>query len=335
MSEPPDRNGSHKSPRNARELLDRYTSGERCFAYADLGQADLTEADLPGVDLSGADLSGAKLSNADLSKANLTGADLSLADVSGADLSGANLSETNLIRTNLIAVNLRGAVLNRARFGSTVVSSNLSEVVGLDSARHLGRSELTTSTILAFKEDLPERFLRGCGLRDEEIAYFRSLIGKPIRYYTCFISHSTADEKFAGKLYNDFQASGIRCWKWDKDARTGESIWGEIDQAIRDFDKLVVVASESSLKSPYVMDEIERAIMKERDRLRQSAQGKFHGNTNVLFPVRLDDYIFDGWEHERKADVVSKVIADARGWDEDPDIYARVRDKLIRDLKTE
>ena len=34
-----------------------------------------------------------------------------------------------------------------------------------------------------------------------------------------------------------------------------------------------------------------------------------------LFPDRVDDYIFDGWEHERMVDVTQEVIADARGWD--------------------
>jgi hypothetical protein len=53
----------------------------------------------------------------------------------------------------------------------------------------------------------------------------------------------------------------------------------------------------------------------------------------VLFPVRLDDFVFTGWEHERKADVVAKVIADARKWDTDPAVYPRVRDRLLRDLK--
>ncbi len=29
---------------------------------------------------------------------------------------------------------------------------------------------------------------------------------------------------------------------------------------------------------------------------------------------RIDDYLFDNWEHARKADVVSKVAGDFRGW---------------------
>ena len=81
-------------------------------------------------------------------------------------------------------------------------------------------------------------------------------------------------------------------------------MWGEIDTAIRHYDKLVVICSEHSLQSLPVIREIERALQKE-DR----------EHRNVLFPIRIDDYLFDKWEHPRKADVVSKVIGDFRGSD--------------------
>jgi hypothetical protein len=55
-------------------------------------------------------------------------------------------------------------------------------------------------------------------------------------------------------------------------------------------------------------------------------------DSEVLFLVRVDDFIFNGWEHARKVDVTSKVIADARNWT-DPKDYKMVLDKLIRDLK--
>jgi hypothetical protein len=66
----------------------------------------------------------------------------------------------------------------------------------------------------------------------------------------------------------------------------------------------VVICSQHSLQRPPVIREIERALQKE-DRERK----------NVLFPIRIDDYLLDEWEHPRKADVVSKVIGDFRGSD--------------------
>jgi hypothetical protein len=35
----------------------------------------------------------------------------------------------------------------------------------------------------------------------------------------------------------------------------------------------------------------------------------------VLFPICIDDYLFDEWENPRKGDVVSKVAGDFRGSD--------------------
>ena len=66
----------------------------------------------------------------------------------------------------------------------------------------------------------------------------------------------------------------------------------------------MVICSQHSLQSQPVIREIERALQKE-DR----------EHRNVLFPVRIDDYLLDAWDHPRKADVVSKVIGDFRGCD--------------------
>ncbi len=158
-------------------------------------------------------------------------------------------------------------------------------------------------------------------------------MGRPVRFYSCFISYSRGDEEFATRLHNDLQAAGVRCWKWDHDARTGKSLWGEIDQAIRVHDKLVLIASESSLKSPEVQDEIERAICKEKELRRKKEAGEYDGDVDVLFPVQVDDFIFEGWEHERKVDVMRKVVADATGWEQDDKKYREVCDRLIRDLR--
>ncbi len=95
-------------------------------------------------------------------------------------------------------------------------------------------------------------------------------------------SVSSKDDDFAQRLYADLQAKNVRCWKFDENAKWGEPVWGEIDTAIRHYDKLVVICSQHSLQSPPVIREIERALQKE-DR----------EHRNVLFPVRIDDYLFD------------------------------------------
>jgi hypothetical protein len=86
---------------------------------------------------------------------------------------------------------------------------------------------------------------------------------------------------------------------------------------MRHYDKLVVICSEHSLQSQPAIREIERALQKE-DR----------EHKNVLFPIRSDDYLLDKWEHPRKADVVSKVIGDFRGW-RDPAAHSKVFGRFL------
>ena len=286
----------------------------------DLSRADLSGANLGNADLSGADLSKADFSGADLFRANLSGADLSRADFSGADLSRANLSGTDLSRANL-----SGADLDNARVGwSTLGNVDLSMAKGLDTVIHLGPSAIGIDTIYRSKGNIPEVFLRGAGVPDSFIEYMASLVGKPIQFYSCFISHSGKDERFCGRLYADLQTKGVRTWYFPEDTRWGGPVWGEIDHSIRIYDKLVVICSGDSLQSGPVLREIELALQRE-DR----------GGKNVLFLVRIDDYLFDRWEHPRKADVVSKVVGDFRGWDQDTARYDVAFRKLLRALEAE
>src|SRR3712207_2105084 len=101
-----------------------------------------------------------------------------------------------------------------------------------------------------------------------------------------------------------------------------------IDEAVRVYDKLIVICSEQSLNAPAVIREIERALQKEDDLARQGKEGE------VLFPIRLDDYIFTNWEHHRKADVTAKNVGDFRRW-KNHDDYRNAFDRLLRDLKAE
>ncbi len=272
---------------------------------ANLGAADLRSANLCQVDISGADLAGANLSGANLAWADLNHADLAGANLRAADLVGARLRLANLSVTNLTGADLGFSDFATTRVYGTVFGDNdLSGVKGLDMLQHFGPSTIGIDTIYKSKGKIPEVFLRGCGVPEEFITYMRSLVGKAIDFYSCFISYSSKDDDFAQRLYADLQAKNVRCWKFDENAKWGEPVWGEIDTAIRHYDKLVVICSEHPLQSPPVIREIERALQKE-DR----------EHRNVLSPIRIDDYLFDEWDHPRKADVVSKVAADFRGWE--------------------
>ena len=99
-----------------------------------------------------------------------------------------------------------------------------------------------------------------------------------------------------------------------------------VDEAVRVYDKLIVICSEASLQSPAVIREIERALQKE-DGLQRDGK-----EPEVLFPLRLDDYLFDGWQHYRKPDVIQKRVGDFRSWKHN-DAYQIAFQQLLRDLK--
>lgn len=291
--------------------------------------ANLENADLRETNLSGANLSEAKLFRGDLSMANFVGADLSNAflwevEFSTADLSGSNFSGASFLNAEFSNVNLEGADLTGAYLYYTIfIGVDLRTVKGLDTVIHDGPSQIDISTIYHSHGNIPESFLRGAGIDDTFITYIRSLVGKPIDYYSCFISYSSKDEAFAKRLYADLQSNNVRCWFAPEDMKTGDIIRSRIDEAIRVYDKLLLVLSRHSVESSWVEKEVETAFEKERQQKR-----------HVLFPVRLDDGVMQsrtGWAADIRR---MRHITDFTDW-KSHDAYQKAFARLLRDLKAE
>jgi hypothetical protein len=291
---------------------------------SDLRGSDLREANLHGSNLSFADLRRANLHGADLCGTNLRGSDLSGANLSGVYLIGADLREVHLNWANLGSVYLKGADLSGARLEYTSFSNtDLSEAEGLDTIKHIGPSFIDIHTIYRSHGEIPEAFLRGCGVPDAFIDYVASLIHEAIQYYSCFISYSTKDEPFAQYLYADLQDKGVRCWFAPEDMKIGDEIRPRIVQSIRMHDKLLVVLSEHSIGSDWVEDEVETAIEEERKR-----------KETVLFPIRLDEAVMETNEAWAAKIRRTRHIGDFSPW-EDHDSYQGAFDRLLRDLRAE
>ena len=110
---------------------------------------------------------------------------------------------------------------------------------------------------------------------DEFIAYIGSMVGRPIEYYSCFISYSTKDQEFADQLYADLQVKGVRCWFAPHDIKGGLKIHEQIDEAIG-CRRLLLILSEHSMSSEWVKTEIANAREREEREKKQ-----------LLFPVTL------------------------------------------------
>jgi uncharacterized protein YjbI with pentapeptide repeats len=300
---------------------------------ADLSRANLSGADLCGADLSGADLDGADLSDANLSGANLRGAvlggvflaNLRGANLSGAEPNGADLSGADLRRTNLSDANLTHAVL----FETTFADLNLSSVIGLETCRHRGPSIIDHRT-LQKSGSLPISFLRGVGLPDAVIDYLPSILNQAIRYYSCFISYSTKDQDFADRIHADLQNRGVRCWYAPHDIMGGRKIHQQVEEAIKIYDRLLLILSNYSMNSEWVKTEIANARQRE---IREGRQ--------VLFPIALVPYdnikqrkAFDADTGKDSArEIREYFIPDFSNW-ETPDSYKKAFQRLLRDLKS-
>lgn len=331
------------------------------LARVDLTAADLFSANLSGANLSRAELRFARLERADLSLANVMAADVSLtnlreatlegaalvvafmrgailtdanlrharlgltnlndSDLRGADLSGADLDRASLVGANLEGADLNRVLLDGAKFGD----SDLSRVKNLETVEHKGPSTIGIDTIYLSHGNIPEVFLRGAGVPETFIVQMKALVTaiEPIQFYSCFISYSSKDQEFAERLYADLQHKHVRCWFAPEDMKIGDRIRPRIDEAIRVHDKLLLVLTESSVKSAWVEKEVETAFEKERKR----------GRT-VLFPIRLDDAVMEA-EEAWAADIRrTRHIGDFRGWKEH-NKYKKAFERLMRDLKTE
>jgi uncharacterized protein YjbI with pentapeptide repeats len=321
---------------------------------ADLIAVDLSNANLFSANLSGAHLKGANLRGADLSRANLSYAGLRDSILKGANLVSAILSSADLRGTDFSSARLQGAIFNgadlqdakfaRASMSQTIMADiNFSNAKGLEEVWHEGPSTLGYDTIRDSNGNLPEVFLRGCGISDWEIEaaklYMPNLplgraseilykvhelrLNPAFQFHSCFISYSTQDHSFAETLYKDLQHRGVRCWFAPEDMKIGDKLRPRIDESIRVHDKLLLVLSKHSTSSQWVEQEVETALNKERE------QGRA-----VLFPIRLDASVIEnktGWPALVRN---TRHIGDFSKW-EDHDSYRKAFERLLRDLKAD
>lgn len=295
----------------------------------DLFNAKLSCTNLSKFKLSHANLSHAFLSGADLDSANLSYALLGRATIDSAILSNADLSYASLRNAFLGGAYLRDTILSGADFsGVDLISTSfghvdLRAVQGLEMVHHIGPSTIGIDTIYRSQGNIPEAFLEGAGVDDTFITYIRSLVGKPIEYYSCFISYSSKDEALARRLRADLQSHNVRCWFAPEDLKWGARTRPSIDEAIRFHDKLLLILSNYSVASGWVEHEVKTAQAKECKE-----------DCTVLFPVCVDRAVFESpfdWATRIRQE---RNIGDFTRW-KNHDDYQQAFSRLLRDLKSE
>ena len=122
----------------------------------------------------------------------------------------------------------------------------------------------------------------------------------------------------------------MRCWFAPHDIAGGRKVHEQIDEAIRLYDRLLLILSEHSMGSSWVETEISKA------RKLELREGK-----RMLFPVRLVEFgTLRDWEcfdadtgKDSAREIREYFIPDFSEW-KDHDKYKKAFDRLLRDLKT-
>jgi TIR domain/Pentapeptide repeats (8 copies) len=309
-------------------------SRETDFSGEYLDYADLTGADLSGVNLINASLMNVNLFNARLSGTDLSSANLFNSNFSFADLSLAKLTAAVLFNTNFSSASLDNTDFSFATCGSTIFANvDLCTTRGLESIGHDAPSTLGIDTLFRSNGNIPEAFLRGCGVPEHLIENQKALIGsiKPIQFYSCFISHSSKDQSFAVRLHGRMMQEKLRVWFAPEDLRGGRKSIDQIDEAIRVYDKLLLVLSKSSMASTWVRQEIKRAVRREQQE-----------GSRVLFPVGLASWTkikawsaFDSDLGKDLAEIVREYHIPAFSNWKNEDAFEAAFTRLLDDLKSE
>ena len=305
---------------------------------ADLRGADLTGADLDRAILSDANLSGANFTNANLQRTSLIGANLSGANFAGAsfagaslvrsNLSGAGLAGADLFQTQIWGCNLSGADFTGAALGYTVFQDcDLSMAAGLAEMRHDAPSTIGVDTLYRSGGRIPAAFLSAAGVPPSVAGWQESIAAAPPNLAECYISCRDDDEEFARRLSDGLNALGVSNWVFSERARgsalvsrLSSSDQEEVERWLRNYDKLVVVASSRALDTETILNDITAA----RDK-QQSA------DRWLLYLVAPDDGLMRPSSRAARTMAAENVIFDLRPGE--PSVYDAELGKLAEALR--
>ena len=295
------------------------------MSLCDFQEVDLRDANLEGADLSFSKFIWTDLSGANLYRTNLRSATFGEAILKDADLRYADLSFTVFNDSNLRKADLEGAICQQTYF----TGIDLSTTLGLDKCDHWTSSNVDLRTLIDSRE-LPIEFIHGCGISRFLIEHLNDIKDDPRQFYSCFISYSQKDYDFARKIYSDLVQEGVRCWFAPENMRFGRKVRGQIDQALSEYDKLLLVLSEDSMKSTWVEYEILRVRRRE-----------LQDNLRLLFPISLVPFEeLRGWElfcSDEGRDLAREIreyfIPDFSSWNMDQKSYSQSFERLLFELK--
>lgn len=145
------------------------------------------------------------------------------------------------------------------------------------------------------------------------------------RYASVFLSYGGPDEAVARRIYEELTFAGVRCFFFPVSAIPGIRLHRTMSEAIRQYDRVVLLCSEAGLQRPGVANELEQVLAREAE----------EGGAELIIPVALDDVLFSptAARHHVLAQIRQRVIADFRNVLHNDDAWRRGMDLLLRALR--
>jgi hypothetical protein len=140
-----------------------------------------------------------------------------------------------------------------------------------------------------------------------------------------FISYGGPDEPFAKKLNEALKRNGVTTFLFCEDAVPGDRLHRMMHREVNRHDRVILICSRASLGRPGLQNELEQTLAREAK----------DGGREYLIPIRLDDYLFEGWKPDRpdlKEQVCNRVVADFRGAESDAK-FGEALTRLLRALQ--
>lgn len=119
----------------------------------------------------------------------------------------------------------------------------------------------------------------------------RSVVSQSTKRFeaSIFLSHASTDKEAARKLALDLQANGVRVWFDEAEIRPGDSILAQLEAGLSGANCLVLLASETSLRSRWVLEELRSAMH----------DGITSGRTRVV-AIRMDSTALPPFLRDKK-----------------------------------
>ena len=300
------------------------------LAGADLDRAILSDANFSGADLTGANLARTSMIGTNLTGANLTGANFAGADMVRSNLADANLDDADLFQTRIWGCNLSGTNFAGAGMGYAVFQDcDLRSAVGLDQVRHDAPSSVGVDTIYRSGGLVPGAFLAGAGVPESVAVLQETIAAAPPALSEYYIACRDDDEEFARKLSGDLSALGVNAWVFSQHvrgsalvSRLSSSDQEEVERWIRNYDRLIVVASSRALDTEAILNDITAA------REKQQSTDRW-----LLYLVAPDNGLMRPGGRAARNMAAENVIFDLRP--EDDGVYQAELTKLADALKQE